>query len=204
MTILSVRGTPVTSGRVRKTVRMSTGRCNPHGATQNQRGLHRSLLAPTAQCTCRGSGPSPALWQPHKPDDTPVKVHFANIRAPSCPGRLSQATPAGSVETTSQAAWQGNMPACNRQRAVQIRRHYDPDVRLCGRGQREYSHPRGRTLANLMDRATAGPQRGRPLTSPWLFYSRYVRPHRIRPCRRVSISLRRETAEPVRGRSGHR
>ena len=76
MTILSVRGTPVRSGRVRKTVRMSTGRCNPHGATQNQRGLHRSRLAPTAQCTCRGSGPSPALWQAHKPDDTPVKVHL--------------------------------------------------------------------------------------------------------------------------------
>ena len=76
MTILSVRGTPVRSGRVRKTVRMSTGRCNRHGATQNQRGLHRSRLAPTAQCTCRGSGPSPALWQAHKPDDTPVKVHL--------------------------------------------------------------------------------------------------------------------------------
>ena len=76
ITILSVRGTPVRSGRVRKTVRMSTGRCNPHGATQNQRGLHRSRLAPTAQCTCRGSGPSPALWQAHKPDDTPVKVHL--------------------------------------------------------------------------------------------------------------------------------
>ena len=76
MTILSVRGTPVRSGRVRKTVRMSTERCNRHGATQNQRGLRRSRLAPTAQCTCRGSGPSPALWQAHKPDDTPVKVHL--------------------------------------------------------------------------------------------------------------------------------
>jgi hypothetical protein len=35
MTILSVRGTPVRSGQVRKAVRMSTGRCNPHRATQS-------------------------------------------------------------------------------------------------------------------------------------------------------------------------
>ena len=40
------------SGQVGETVRVSTGRCNPHRATQNQRGLHRSRLAPTPQCTC--------------------------------------------------------------------------------------------------------------------------------------------------------
>ena len=35
MTILSVSGTPVSAGQVRKTVRrVSTGRCNPHRATQ--------------------------------------------------------------------------------------------------------------------------------------------------------------------------
>jgi hypothetical protein len=51
-------------------------------------------------------------------------------------GGLSQATPAGSVEAASQAVWQGNMPACNRRRAFQIRRYSDPNVRLCGRGQR--------------------------------------------------------------------
>ena len=52
MTILRLRGTPVRTGKVRKTVRVSTGRCNPHRATQNQRGLHRSRLTPTPQCTC--------------------------------------------------------------------------------------------------------------------------------------------------------
>ena len=167
MTILTVRGGPVRSGPVQKTARMRGGRWNPHRATQNQRGLHRSRLAPTAQCTCRGSGPSPALWQAHKPDDTPVKVHLPTSEPLNLSrGGLSQATPAGSVETASQAVWQGNMPACNRQRAVQIRRHYDPDVRLCGRGQREYPDRGGRTLPNLMDGATAGPQRGRPLASP--------------------------------------
>ena len=166
MTILSVRGAPVRSGQVQKTVRMRGGRCNPHRATQNQRGLHRSRLVPTPQCICRGAGPAAALWQTHEPDDAPAEGHLQHPGPLMSRGRLSQATPAGSVETASQAVWQGNMPACNRQRAVQIRRHYDPDVRLCGRGQREYPDRGGRTLPNHMDGATAGPQRGRPLASP--------------------------------------
>ena len=73
MTILTVRGGPVRSGPVQKTARMRGGRWNPHRATQNQRGLHRSRLTPTAQCICRGAGPSAALWQTHEPDDTPAK-----------------------------------------------------------------------------------------------------------------------------------
>ena len=73
MTILTVRGGPVRSGPVQKTARMRGGRWNPHRATQKQRGLHRSRLTPTAQCICRGAGPSAALWQTHEPDDTPAK-----------------------------------------------------------------------------------------------------------------------------------
>ena len=64
------------SGQVQKTVRLRGGRCNPHRATQKQRGLHQSRLMRTAQCTCRGAGPSAALWQTHKPDDTPANGHL--------------------------------------------------------------------------------------------------------------------------------
>ena len=166
ITILSVRGTPVRSGRVRKTVRMSTGRCNRHGATQNQRGLHRSRLAPTAQCTFRGSGPSPALWQAHKPDDTPVKVHLPtseprNVRVDSL--RLLQLVPSrprprpyGRVTCQPATArgpsrFAGTMtPAFV---SMVVGSESTPD-----RG--------GRTRDPNMDGATAGPQRGRPLASP--------------------------------------
>ena len=165
ITILSVRGTPVRSGRVRKTVRMSTGRCNPHGATQNQRGLHRSRLAPTAQCTFRGSGPSPALWQAHKPDDTPVKVHLPTSEplsvlvdslrllqlAPSRP----RPRPYGRV-TCQPATARGPSRFVG---TMTPTRTFVPVV------VGSESTPRGRTVPT-MDGATAGPQRGRPLASP--------------------------------------
>ncbi len=73
MTILSVRGAPVRPGQVQKTVRLRGGQCNPHRATRNQRGLHRSRLLRSVQCTCRGEGPSAALQQIHEPDNTPSK-----------------------------------------------------------------------------------------------------------------------------------
>ena len=125
MTILSVRGAPVRSGQVQKTVRMRGGRCNPqaHRATQNQRGLHRSRLVPTPQCTCRGAGPAAALWQTHEPDDTPAKGHLQHPSPLMSRGGLSQATPAGSFDAEARAASQAGMAACNRRRVLQIRRY---------------------------------------------------------------------------------
>jgi hypothetical protein len=61
-------------------------------------------------------------------------------------GGLSQATPAGSVEAASQAVWQGNMPACNRRRAVQIRRYYDPTFVSVVVGRGSTPHLGERTL----------------------------------------------------------
>jgi len=142
MTILSVRGTPVRSGQVRKAVRMSTGRCNPHRATQNQCGSHRSRLASTPECTCRGSGPSAALWQTHKPDDTPVNGHLSTSEARNVPWWTLPGCCSCSVDAAARAVWQDGIPACNRRRALQIRR-YDPPtfVALSGRRQRGYSRP---------------------------------------------------------------
>ena len=166
MTILSVRGTPVRSGPVWKTVRMSIGRRTPHRATQNQRGLHRIRLAPTAQCTCRGSGPSTAMWQAHKPDDTPVKVHLPtseplNVLVDSL--RLLQLVPSrprprpyGRV-TCQPATARGPSRFAGTMTptfvSVVVGSESTPD-----RG--------GRTRDPNMDGATAGPQRGRPLASP--------------------------------------
>jgi hypothetical protein len=63
----------VRPGQVQKTVRLRGGQCNPHRATRTQRGLHRSRLLRSVQCTCRGGGPSAALQQIHEPDNTPSK-----------------------------------------------------------------------------------------------------------------------------------
>ena len=111
------------SGQVQKTVRMRGGRCNPHRATQNQRGLHRSRLVPTPQCTCRGAGPAAALWQTHEPDDAPAEGHLQHPGPLMSRGRLSQATPAGSFDAEARAASQAGMAACNRRRVLQIRRY---------------------------------------------------------------------------------
>ena len=111
------------SGQVQKTVRMRGGRCNPHRGTQNQRGLHRSRLVPTPQCTCRGAGPAAALWQTHEPDDTPAKGHLQHPSPLMSRGGLSQATPAGSFDAEARAASQAGMAACNRRRVLQIRRY---------------------------------------------------------------------------------
>ena len=192
------------SGPVQKTVRMRGGRCNTHRATQNQRGLHRSRLVPTTRCICRGAGPSAALWQTHEPDDTPAKGHLQHPGPLMSRGGLSQAIPAGSFDAEARAAWQVGMAACNRRTVLQIRR-YDPRRSwLWSWAVGVLSTPEKGLLRNLMDGAEAGPQRGRRLSSPWLFCSTYVRPPPNRPCRRFSIPLRLETARPGRGQSGHR
>ena len=135
MTILTVRGGPVRSCQVQKTVRMRGGRCNTHRATQNQRGLHRSRLVPTARCICRGAGPSAALWQTHEPDDTPAKGRLPTSEPLNVPWWSdSLATPAGSLDAEARAASHGYKAACNCRRVFQIRR-YTPPASMCHRNR---------------------------------------------------------------------
>ena len=193
------------SGQVQKTVRMRGGRCNPHRATQNQRGLHRSRLVRTVQCTCRGAGPSAALLQTHEPDNTPAK------------GRLPTSEPLNVAWWTlsGYSSWllrrrgpgriaglHGSMqpPEGAPDSQVGI-----PDVPwLCGRGQWSTLTPRAEFSPTSWTAQKPVRSEDGGWHRPDSCTVRTFGPHSIRPCRRFSIPLRLETAETGRGRSGHR
>ena len=71
-----------------------------------------------------------------------------------------------SVDAAARAVWQDGMPACNRRRALQIRR-YDPPTFVSQSSSAARVLPtRVEGLSpetNLMDGSTAGPQLERPL-----------------------------------------
>ena len=109
------------------------------------------------------------MWQTHKPDDTPVNGHLSTSEARNVPWWTLPGCSSCSVDAAARAVWQDGMPACNRRRALQIRR-YDPPTFVA---LSEWSSA-ARVLPtrveglsrNLMDGSTAGPQRERPLSSP--------------------------------------
>jgi hypothetical protein len=109
------------------------------------------------------------------------------------------------VDAAARAEWQDGITACNRRRALQIRR-YDPprSSLLVVVGSEGTPDQSGRTIPKPHGRIDSRSPAGTAAIIAGLFYSRYVRPHRIRPFRRFSTPLQLETAEPGRGWSGHR
>ena len=205
MTILSVRGAPVRPGQVQKTVRLRGGQCNPHRATRNQRGLHRSRLLRSVQCTCRGEGPSAALQQIHEPDNTPSK------------GRLPTSEPLNGPWWTLSGYWSWLLRRRRPGRIAGLHGSMQPpegapdsqvgipDVPWLWSWAVEYSRPlRKDYFPTSWTARKPVPSEDGGWHRPDSCAVRTFGPHSIRPCRRFSIPLRLETAETGRGRSGHR
>ena len=82
--------------------------------------------------------------------------------------------------------------------------HRGESSAVCVSGSKSTHDPEKGLVPQTYGRSDSRPKQGQPLAPPWLFYSRYALARLIRPCRRFSVLLRRETAPPGRGRSGRR